>query len=107
MRESFSGFKSPTVMAAGRGGGAVPAWIGAHPGFTDVITDNGGTGDYTVHLTALSSLLTLTTTIIVTSETANLFGSAVRVNATDIRIRLIDQASALIDGNFSIIILAV
>jgi hypothetical protein len=27
------------------------AWIGAHPGFTDVVTDNG-VGDQTVHLAA-------------------------------------------------------
>jgi len=42
------------VVARGLLDMAAAAWIGAHPGFTDVVTDNGA-GDQTVHLAALGA----------------------------------------------------
>ena len=49
--ERFDAGHQWRVIARGLLDQAAAAWIGAHPGFTDVVTDNGA-GDQTVHLAA-------------------------------------------------------
>ncbi len=114
MRESFSGFKSPTVIAAGRllmaHGGAF-AWVGAHPGFTATIVDTAA-GDFTVELeheavTTTPNLTTYTAVVIGTSETAQLFVSCNRATTSTIRVRAMTDAGVLTDGTISLIVLCV
>jgi len=114
MRESFSGFKSPTVIAAGRlhmaHGGAL-AWMDAHPGFTAVLVDNAA-GDVTVALatdvtTGLPNLTSYTAVVLGTSATAQLFVSTSRPSTTTIRVRAMTDAGVLTDGDISLIVLCV
>lgn len=114
MRESFSGFKAPTVIAAGRlhmaHGGAV-AWMDAHPGFTAVLVDNAA-GDVTVALatdatTGLPNLASYTAVVLATSATAQLFASCTRATGTTIRVRTMTDAGVATDSDVSLIVLCV
>jgi hypothetical protein len=118
MKESFSGFKSPTVIAAGRilgltgtvagtpnWAGIVPtALTGVHPGFAAAITD-GGVGVYTVTINA--ALTGYTAVIIATSETTSLFVSAVRTGANTFRLDIMNNAGAAADADVSLMVLCV
>jgi hypothetical protein len=114
MREQFSGFMSPTVLASGRlqmAHGGAPAFVGARPGFTAVIVDNAA-GDETVNLAVdptagTPNLGTCTCVILATSETAQLFVSTSRPTAGTIRIQAMTNAGVLTDALVSIVVLIV
>jgi hypothetical protein len=85
------------IIAAGRivVAGGVPAWVGAHAGFADAITDNGA-GDYTVTLNA--SLATYTGFVLATSQTLGLICNAVRASNTTLRLTQRTDAGVLTDN---------
>ena len=114
MRESFSGFKAPTVIASGRlhmaHGGAF-AWMDAHPGFTAAIT-NAVAGVAVVELehdlvTLQPSLTTFTAVVLGSSATASQLVSCTRTSATTITVRSMTAGGVATDGDISLIVLCV
>ena len=85
------------VIAAGRivCAGGVPAWVGAHPGFADAITDNAA-GDYTVAINATTA--GYDSTVFACSQTADLFCDAVRATATTFRVTQQTDGGVLTDN---------